>query len=131
MLEAGLSHSIEFGDSVMNPDDLVDLSTGFISNDVFSEPFYRQELEAIFGRCWIMVGHESSVPNPQDYMLSCIGEDSVIVQRDRKGNVRVYLNKCRHRGAELCLYDRGNSASFTCSYHGWTFTDGALTGVPA
>ena len=115
----------------MDPDELVDLNSGFIHNDVFSEPFYRRELDAIFGRCWIMVGHESSVPNPQDYMLSCIGEDSVIIQRDRKGHVRVYLNKCRHRGAELCLYDRGNSASFTCSYHGWTFTDGALTGVPA
>jgi phenylpropionate dioxygenase-like ring-hydroxylating dioxygenase large terminal subunit len=111
-------------------DELVDLKTGLVQNDVFSDYFYRQELESIFRKCWIMVGHDSSIPKPGDYILSCMGEDSVIVQRDRNGAIRVYLNKCRHRGVELCLFDRGNARSFTCSYHGWTFTDGKLTGVP-
>ena len=59
-----------------------------------------------------------------------MGEEPVIVQRDAAGKIRVYLNRCRHRGAELCIFDSGNARSFTCSYHGWTFTDGALTGVP-
>jgi phenylpropionate dioxygenase-like ring-hydroxylating dioxygenase large terminal subunit len=59
-----------------------------------------------------------------------MAEDPVIVQRDRNGKVRVYMNRCRHRGNLLCVHDRGHTPSFVCSYHAWTYTDGELTGVP-
>src|SRR5262249_52602672 len=69
------------------------------------------------------------VPNG-DYVASYMAEDPVIVQRGRDGKIRVYLNRCRHRGNLLCVHDRGNTRSFVCSYHAWTYTDGHLTGVP-
>jgi phenylpropionate dioxygenase-like ring-hydroxylating dioxygenase large terminal subunit len=59
-----------------------------------------------------------------------MGEDSVIVQRDATDRIRVYLNRCPHRGSALCVFDSGSAKAFTCAYHGWTFTDGELTGVP-
>ncbi|AMN41257.1 aromatic ring-hydroxylating oxygenase subunit alpha [Rhodoplanes sp. Z2-YC6860] len=96
----------------------------------FSEDLYKQELERVFGRSWLFVGHESLIPRNGDYLASYMGEDPVIVQRDRTGRVRVYLNRCRHRGNLLCVHDRGHAPSFVCSYHAWTYTDGALTGVP-
>jgi 3-phenylpropionate/trans-cinnamate dioxygenase alpha subunit len=53
------------------------------------------------------------------------------VVRDMAGQVRAFLNVCRHRGNRLCRADTGNAASFTCAYHGWTYrNDGRLTGVP-
>jgi phenylpropionate dioxygenase-like ring-hydroxylating dioxygenase large terminal subunit len=108
----------------------IDLRNGMVLQDVFSQEAYEREIECIFGRSWLFLGHESVIPNKGDYFTSFMGEDPVIVQRDATGKVRVYLNKCRHRGNALVVHDRGNTRAFTCSYHGWTFTDGALTGVP-
>ena len=60
-----------------------------------------------------------------------MGEESVIVCRDRAGEVHVFLNSCRHRGMKVCRYDEGNTSVFTCPYHGWSYgTDGRLVGVP-
>jgi nitrite reductase/ring-hydroxylating ferredoxin subunit len=111
---------------------LVDLATGQISREIFvNEEIYAQEQERVFARSWLFVGHESQVPNPGDYFVSCMGEESVILTRDRAGKVHVFLNSCRHRGMKVCRYDEGNATVFTCPYHGWSYgTNGALVGVP-
>jgi phenylpropionate dioxygenase-like ring-hydroxylating dioxygenase large terminal subunit len=114
----------------MNIHALVNRESGFISNDVFSQPLYERELERVFGKCWLFLGHDTLIPKPHDYFTAYMGEDSVIIQRDASSRIRVFLNKCRHRGTQLCMFDSGNASSFTCSYHGWTYTDGALTGMP-
>ncbi len=109
---------------------IVDRDTGLVKDEAFSDEVYRLELERLFRRCWLFLGHESMVPRNGDYITNYMGEDAVIVARAAEGKLRVFLNRCRHRGNKLCLYDKGNAASFTCSYHGWTYTDGKLTGVP-
>ena len=108
----------------------VDPLPGSMSPLPFLEERYKQELERVFRRSWIFVGHESLIPNNSDYFTSYMAEDPVIVQRGHDSKVRVYLNRCRHRGNLVCVHDRGNERSFVCSYHAWTYTDGALTGVP-
>lgn len=110
--------------------DLTERPNGSISNAVFSAETYERELEQVFGRCWLFLGHESMIPKPNDYFTNFMGIDGVIVQRDDAGRIRVYLNKCRHRGNEVCIYEAGNASSFTCAYHGWTYVNGALTGMP-
>ncbi len=111
---------------------LVDLSTGVISREIFvNDDIYQQEQEQVFARSWLLVGHESQVPKPGDYFVSCMGEESVILCRDREGHIHVFLNSCRHRGMKVCRYDEGNTPVFTCPYHGWSYaTDGQLVGVP-
>ncbi|HEX5452770.1 MAG TPA: aromatic ring-hydroxylating dioxygenase subunit alpha [Stellaceae bacterium] len=111
---------------------LVDLATGQVSREIFvNEEIYAEEQEKIFARAWLFVGHESQIPNPGDYVVSCMGEESVILCRDRTGQIHVFLNSCRHRGMKVCRYDEGNAAVFTCPYHGWSYgTDGRLVGVP-
>jgi phenylpropionate dioxygenase-like ring-hydroxylating dioxygenase large terminal subunit len=111
---------------------LVDLNRGEISREIFvNEDIYRQEQERVFARAWLFVGHESQIPDPGDYFVSGMGEESVILCRDRAGKVRVFLNSCRHRGMKVCRYDEGNAPVFTCPYHGWSYgLDGALVGVP-
>ena len=103
---------------------------GLLDPDVFSPEAYALELDRVFGRCWLFVGHDSMVPKPHDFFTHFMGESSVIVQRDALGKVRIFLNKCRHRANIICPFDRGTARSFTCSYHGWTYKDGALTGIP-
>jgi nitrite reductase/ring-hydroxylating ferredoxin subunit len=98
---------------------LVDLKAGQISREVFvNEAIYQEELERVFARAWLFVGHESQIPQPGDFVVSGMGEESVILCRDRAGEVHVFLNSCRHRGMKVCRYDEGNTAVFTCPYHG-------------
>src|SRR5258708_15364788 len=111
---------------------LVDLHSGQISREIFvNEAIYAEEQERIFARAWLFIGHESQIPNPGDYAAARMGEEAVILCRDRAGEVHVFLNSCRHRGMKVCRYDEGNTAVFTCPYHGWSYgTDGRLVGVP-
>jgi nitrite reductase/ring-hydroxylating ferredoxin subunit len=126
------------GDAIMDGrkpgrlDGLVDIEKGIVSREIFvSEEIYRQELERVFARAWLFLGHESQIPRPGDYVVSSMGEESVIVCRDSAGRVRVFLNSCRHRGMKVCRYDEGHTVEFLCPYHGWSYgTDGALVGVP-
>jgi phenylpropionate dioxygenase-like ring-hydroxylating dioxygenase large terminal subunit len=112
--------------------DLVAWEEGIISPAIyFDEEVYRQEQERVFSHSWMPVGHEDMLRNPGDYVTNYIGEVPIIVLRNNEGVIRVLINRCRHRGNEVCLFDRGNARHFTCSYHGWVYNlDGTLTGVP-
>lgn len=120
-------------------DDLVRADEGLVRRRIFSDPeIFDEEQRRIFSRAWLFVGHESLIPNPDDYFLSRMGTEQVILTRNRQGRIHVLLNSCTHRGMKLCRYDQGSSRTFTCPYHGWSFsTDetlvdvaGGLRGVP-
>jgi hypothetical protein len=90
----------------LDPDQLVDTRNGLISREVFvNKDLFQQELETIFARAWLFVGHESLIANPGDYFVSRMGAESVILCRDKAGAIHVLLNTCRHRGMKVCLYD--------------------------
>lgn len=110
----------------------IDPAAGRIPAWIFSDPeLYRLELERIFARCWLCVGHEAEIPQPGDYVTRTMGEHPVIVARGLDGQVHVLLNVCRHRGMRVCRSDRGHSSHFRCPYHGFTYSnDGTLVGVP-
>ena len=112
--------------------DLVDLERGFVSREIYvNDEIYHQELEQVFARAWLFIGHETLVPNPGDFFQSRMGEEPVLLVRDHKGKLHVFLNTCRHRGMKVCRYDDGNTRLFTCPFHGWSYdTDGTLVGVP-
>ncbi len=111
---------------------LVNAKQGLVDRRIFADPeLYKMELEQIFGRCWLFIGHETMVPKPNDFAAAYMGEDPILLTRDGKGKLHAFLNMCRHRGNRICRADYGNAPSFMCTYHGWTFaTDGKLVGVP-
>jgi phenylpropionate dioxygenase-like ring-hydroxylating dioxygenase large terminal subunit len=112
--------------------DLIHPSEGIVSHQVFHDDrVYDLELERIFARCWLVLGHESQIPASGDYFTSYMGEDPVIVIRQDDGTVRAFLNACRHRGMRVCRAEAGATKSFMCPYHGWTYDRaGRLVGVP-
>src|SRR3954463_1125421 len=111
---------------------MVDREQGLVDRSMFSDPeIFQVELERIFARCWNFVAHESQIPNPGDFWASLMGNDRVIVVRDRDMQPQVLINSCRHRGNAVCRADEGRATSFMCTYHGWTYDlKGALVGVP-
>ena len=95
------------------------------------QAIFDKEMTVIFGYTWVYLCHESQIPEPNDFMRVRMGNRSVVVTRDKNGEIHGLLNRCTHRAATVCREDKGNAKSFTCPYHGWTFrNDGALTGVP-
>lgn len=99
----------------------------FTSREVF-----EAEQRAIFARSWVHVCDVRDVPEPGAYATGTIGRTPVLVLRDRaSGELRGFLNACRHRGAQL-LDGKGTcDKQIKCPYHAWSYDlDGALLGVP-
>jgi phenylpropionate dioxygenase-like ring-hydroxylating dioxygenase large terminal subunit len=99
---------------------------------IYTDPaIFDAELDRIFHRGWVYVGHESEVPGRGDFCLRPIGRQPVIMVRGDDDEVRVLMNRCPHRGAQVCVLERGNAKGFACAYHGWSFGNtGRLIGVP-
>lgn len=105
---------------------------GYVHRDLYVDPvLFEAEMRELFGRTWVYVGHESEIPNPNDFVTRRIGRRPVIVSRTAAGAIAVVYNRCTHRGATVCREARGNARHFTCGYHAWTFAnDGRCTGLP-
>ena len=86
-------------DQAFRTEDWVDADHGLVDRRIFSEQeIYELELERIFARAWNFMCHESQIPKPGDFFMTYVGEESVIVTRDKEGGINVLLNTCRHRG---------------------------------
>jgi PAH dioxygenase large subunit len=110
----------------LRPDEGVVPTRIFIDDDIWAE-----ELDRVFARSWLFVGHETEVPSSGDYVVRRMGHDSVIMTRGEDRVVRVLLNQCRHRGMQVCRAELGNASHFRCPYHGWIYKNtGKLAGVP-
>lgn len=98
-----------------------------------SAELFAEEHERIFTRRWLCVGREERLAGPGDYFLQPVGRESVIVLRDRAGQLRAFYNVCRHRGTRLCSAAEGRlSGSIQCPYHAWTYgLDGRLLAAPS
>ena len=111
---------------------IADVREGWIPGSIYSHPdIFEVERERVFSRTWVLLAHESEVPEPGDYVVRRILDDSFIVVRDESGRTRALVNVCRHRGMQICRAERGNASHFRCPYHGWTYKNtGDLVGVP-
>lgn len=111
---------------------LSDVRRGMIPAHIYNdEEIFRLERERLFSRAWVFVGHESEVPQPGDYVVRRVLDDSFIIARGEDGQVRALFNMCLHRGMQVCRAEMGNASHFRCPYHGWSYrNDGLLAGLP-
>lgn len=99
----------------------------------YNDPdIFARDMERVFQRHWLFVGHVSRVRTPGDYFLFTIANESIIVIRGKDGEVHALFNVCRHRGSRVCLRSEGNARSLVCPYHAWTYAmDGKVLSAPA
>jgi len=91
-----------------------------------SEELLELEYEGLFRPSWQFVCHISQVARPRDFVTFDMLRDPVMVMRGDDGQLRAFMNVCRHRGTKLA------DGAGSCPYHGWTYdTAGALVGRPA
>jgi Rieske 2Fe-2S family protein len=98
----------------------------FVSPEVFAE-----EQDRIFSKQWVLVGHQSQLPEAGDYFVAEVASESLIIVRDKGGEVHGFYNVCRHRGTRLREARNGHLSAIQCPYHAWTYgLDGRLIGAP-
>jgi len=98
----------------------------FVSPEIFAK-----EQAQIFSTQWLLVGHQSQLPSPGDYIVQDVNRESIIMIRDKDEEIRAFYNVCRHRGTRLKEDACGHSSAIQCPYHAWTYgLDGRLIGAP-
>jgi phenylpropionate dioxygenase-like ring-hydroxylating dioxygenase large terminal subunit len=97
-----------------------------------SEELFALEQERFFANTWLYVGHASQVPNPGDFWSLELAGRPVMMVRQPDGAVRVFYNRCAHKGTRLVTDESGNTGKFfRCPYHAWTYKlDGAPLAIP-
>jgi len=99
---------------------------------VYTDPaIHAREQARIFrGPTWNFLCLECELPNPGDYKTTFVGDAPVIAVRDENGDINAMVNRCAHKGAQVCYKPRGNISEFNCVYHNWVYDlRGNLTGV--
>lgn len=99
---------------------------------LYTDPaIFEMEMTKIFGATWVYLGHETEIPEPNDFRTGRLGLRPIILTRDGDGQVHALLNRCRHRAARVCREACGSADRFTCGYHGWVYSnDGRLLAAP-
>jgi len=103
-----------------------------VHGSLYTDPeIFADEMAKIFYSTWVYVGHESEVPEPNDYVVKPFGPQSVILSRAKDGSIHLLQNRCAHRANLVCEAPKGNATAFRCQYHGWTYaSNGDLLGFP-
>jgi choline monooxygenase len=97
----------------------------------YSDPeILRLEEERIFARTWQYAGLLEDVAEPGSFLAATAGHIPVVVVRDEEGELRAFVNVCRHRG-HLVAQGTGRRSTLQCPYHAWTYgLDGSLRNAP-
>ena len=110
-----------------------ELGTGPVPTRIYHDPAcYEKELDAIFAQSWFMIGRIDQIPDPGDFFVADLPtfQLSVVVCRDRDGQVNAFHNVCSHRGNFVEQRDCGRARTFVCQFHGWSYDlKGNLAGI--
>ncbi|MFJ6127867.1 aromatic ring-hydroxylating dioxygenase subunit alpha [Streptomyces griseoviridis] len=99
----------------------------------YTDPeIFRQEQEHLFESMWFCAVRGADLAGPGAFRTVQVGRENVLVTRSRSGELRAFLNICRHRGARLCGEESGQvRRTLQCPYHAWTYDlDGTLIAAP-
>jgi phenylpropionate dioxygenase-like ring-hydroxylating dioxygenase large terminal subunit len=85
-----------------------------------SREFAEKEIEHLWPKVWQVACREEDIPNPGDYIVYDVGNDTIVVVRRPGGVIKAFFNVCPHRGRQI-MEGQGHAANFRCGYHNWTF----------
>jgi choline monooxygenase len=88
------------------------------------------EERRLFRPSWQYVGPLERLARPGDQVTGRVSRVPVVLVRGADGELRGFVNVCRHRGSLVVPAD-GNAQRLRCPYHAWTYDlDGALRSAP-
>ena len=91
-----------------------------VHGDAYRDPvIFEHELEHVFYKTWVFLGHVSQLPGPNSRLSAVIGRRPVLMTRNAAGDIRAFYNACRHKGAMLTRTETGSGKYLVCPYHGW------------
>jgi phenylpropionate dioxygenase-like ring-hydroxylating dioxygenase large terminal subunit len=106
-------------------------ATGLDPAAYSSDVFFEQEQRHVFERAWVCVGIADEVAEPGRMLVRQVGSRSVLITRNQTGELRAFINSCRHRGTELAVDDCDVAGTIRCPYHRWGYSlDGGLKATP-
>ncbi len=91
------------------------------ANWYHDEDIFLQEQKKIFKTNWIYITHSGELENPGQFITSTISGQSIVIVHTQSGELKGYLNLCRHRASMLCWESHGTVPQFTCPYHSWSY----------
>ena len=108
------------------------LSESFNREEYNSPEIFKREMQKIYGTNWCFAGLSEELSKVGDRLVADIGNESVLILRNREDQLRAYYNVCRHRGSQLCdASGSGFGAAITCPYHAWRYSvEGTLVATP-
>ncbi len=93
---------------------------------------WQLEMDRVFKRVPLMLAMTAEIPNTGDYKSMIAVDTPILISRGEDGEVRAFINMCRHRGSQIMPEGTGNTKRFTCPYHAWSYSQsGELIGVYA
>ena len=100
--------------------------------EVFDQELFDLEMVRVFARSWVWLGDTDDLQQPGDFITATIGSQPIVVVRTASGEVKGFLNNCRHRASTVVTAPDGNcGSSMVCPYHNWTYNlNGELIGIP-
>src|SRR5713101_1803004 len=116
----------------LEPGEHLSASTLVTGRSFWDETIFHEELERFFFRSWLNVGRADQIPDPGDFFVREVGNESLLFIRGKDREVRGFYNVCRHRGTRIVGETDGSKlGSLVCPYHAWTYsTEGKLVGAP-
>ena len=98
--------------------------------DVYRSPaHYEHEMQTLFQRSWLFAGLMLELEGKTHLGLR-LGNTELLLQRDKQGRPRAFLNVCTHRQAQLCEAG-AHAGPVRCPYHSWVFDqEGMPSGIP-
>ena len=92
------------------------------------EAVFEEDLHRVFHTSWLFAGHSCEIAEPGDYFTFEVGDESILILRDKEGEVHAFFNVCRHRGSKIATEPCGHAKALVCPYHQWVYAlDGSLT----
>ena len=83
-----------------------------------AEGMYELERRAIFSKRWLCVSHSLRFQNAGEFVRYEIAGYGFFIIRDRRNELKAFLNVCRHRAYPIMETDSGKASILSCKYHG-------------
>jgi len=117
---------------LMTAKEITGLSESFNREEYNSPEIFKREMQKIYGTNWCFAGISEELNKVGDRLVVDIGDESILILRNRENQLRAFYNVCQHRGSQLCdSSGSGYGAAITCPYHAWSYSvDGALVATP-